>query len=422
MPMVSLMVRKESCTALYPSSRSVSILQVSPSPYGCSMRAGIVYGVRYRTWLADEGYVSISLSISTICMLFCCSQKVNNTLLNANRYGHLATKAAEEENDLLNVFLFCGFCNRKSIAFTLVALALLVGVLGANASYAAGTRAGTSFTFRTLDDQADPTFNQLLGINDRGVIAGYFGSGLAGHPNKGYTLSPPYGQGNYTNENFPNSVQTQVTAINNIGTTAGFWIDANGNNFGFIKSFGRFTSYTNPNTDGGTVNQLLGINDEGIAVGFYTDANGINHAYKLNSHTGQFTAIVPPGGSNATAAGINDEGDVVGFLTLTNGTIAGFLLKGTTFTEFDFPNSTNTTALGVNVLDQIVGVYVDSAGKMHGFLLSTLLRQPHFQSIDDPNGVGTTTINGLNDKDDLVGFYVDSAGNTDGFLANRSRI
>src|SRR5579871_4509728 len=66
-------------------------------------------------------------------------------------------------------------------------------------------RAPVAYAFTTLDDQADPTFNQLLGINDHGVIAGYFGSGLSGHPNKGYTLVPPYGQGNYINENFPGS-------------------------------------------------------------------------------------------------------------------------------------------------------------------------------------------------------------------------
>jgi hypothetical protein len=49
----------------------------------------------------------------------------------------------------------------------------------------------TSYRFTTLDDRTDPTFNQLLGINDLGVIAGYFGSGATGHPNKGYTLRPP---------------------------------------------------------------------------------------------------------------------------------------------------------------------------------------------------------------------------------------
>jgi hypothetical protein len=53
--------------------------------------------------------------------------------------------------------------------------------------------ASASYAFRTLDDPADVTFNQLLGINNRGVIAGYFGSGAAGHPNKGYLLRPPYG-------------------------------------------------------------------------------------------------------------------------------------------------------------------------------------------------------------------------------------
>src|SRR5450631_3212559 len=60
-----------------------------------------------------------------------------------------------------------------------------------------------SSQFQTLNDKADVTFNQLLGINNNGVIAGYFGSGASGHPNKGYTLRPSYGQGNYTNENFP---------------------------------------------------------------------------------------------------------------------------------------------------------------------------------------------------------------------------
>jgi hypothetical protein len=50
------------------------------------------------------------------------------------------------------------------------------------------------------------TFNQDLGINNSGVIVGYFGSGAAGHPNQGYTVVPPYGQANFTSENFPGSV------------------------------------------------------------------------------------------------------------------------------------------------------------------------------------------------------------------------
>ena len=40
-----------------------------------------------------------------------------------------------------------------------------------------------------------------------------------------------------------------------------------------------------------------------------------------------------------------------------------------------------------------------------------------FESINDPDGVGSTTINGVNDRRTLVGFYTDSAGNTDGLVA-----
>src|SRR5579859_5526219 len=111
-----------------------------------------------------------------------------------------------------------------------------------------GCPAATSYTFTTLNDQADPTFNQLLGINSHNVIAGYFGSGTAGHPNKGYLLNPPYSQANYVNENFPSSQQTQVTGLNNKGDTAGFWVNTAGTNRGFVEWNGSFTSYTNPLT------------------------------------------------------------------------------------------------------------------------------------------------------------------------------
>ena len=67
----------------------------------------------------------------------------------------------------------------------------------------------------------------MLGINQHGVIAGYFGSGAMGHPNQGYLLTAPYGQGNYRSENWPESVQTQVTGLNDRGVTVGFWSTMN---------------------------------------------------------------------------------------------------------------------------------------------------------------------------------------------------
>jgi hypothetical protein len=63
----------------------------------------------------------------------------------------------------------------------------------------------------------------VLGVNDNGLIAGYFGSGAQGHPNMGYLLDGA----SYQDVNFPGSVQTQVTGLNNDGVTVGFYSGMN---------------------------------------------------------------------------------------------------------------------------------------------------------------------------------------------------
>lgn len=278
------------------------------------------------------------------------------------------------------------------------------------------SKASGSFTFVTLDDQSDPTFNQLLGVNDNSKIAGYFGSGALGHPNQGYTIKPSYGQSNYTNENFPGSMETQVTALNNHKDTAGFWVDSKNVNRGFVEWNGVFTSYRDPKTGKGTVNQVLGLNDSGIAVGFYTDAAGINHGFTLNQATGKFKAVTPPGGGSVVATAINDAGDIAGIIMTSSSQTNGFIEKNGQFSVLSFPGGSSTQPFGINKHDQMVGSYLDGGGVLHGFLLSDPLSHATWVSIDDPNGIGSTVINGLSDGGKMVGFYTDAAGNTDGML------
>jgi hypothetical protein len=76
-----------------------------------------------------------------------------------------------------------------------------------------------------------------------------------------------------------------------------------------------------------------------------------------------------------------------------------------------------TQALGLNDHGEVVGAYMDAGGLTHGFIFD----RGHFQSVDDPDGVGTTTINGINNRGEIVGFFVDGAGNTDGFVGFPSR-
>jgi hypothetical protein len=305
------------------------------------------------------------------------------------------------------------------------------------------------FKFQDITNANDPTFNQELGINNAGVIAGYFGSGAAGHPNKGYTVVRPYNtQLDFTNENFPGSVQTQVTGINNRGefgfdrdkrggfgfdrifrgTTVGFWSDMNNanmvnNNFGFVNvggQYGRFINVNNPNTgtiNGVKTNQLLGVNDRNIAVGFYVDTAGATHGYTYGIEANTFSANIddPNGVGATTAAAINDHDQIVGFYTDGNGVTHGFFESGVVFKTIDAANATATSLLGLNNFGEAVGFDIDTNGAMHGIICDVVTGACEQQ--DDPNGIGTTTFNGLNDRGQIVGFYVNGAGYTIGLLA-----
>jgi hypothetical protein len=287
-------------------------------------------------------------------------------------------------------------------------------------------------SFTTLNDAADPTFNQLLGINNQGTIAGYFGSGAQGHANKGYTLTPPYGQTSYHNENFLGSVQTQVTGINNEGVTVGFWADANNanmvnNNFGFVNQNGVFTDVVDPAgkakaAGGMTVEQLLGVNDQDKAVGFWTDAAGNNHGFTYDIKSKSFSEVDIGGFASTTTTAINNEGHIAGFVT-ANGNDISFIKEGNAIDWLNGPaGAVSVMALGINNEDQVVGTYTDAGGALHGFLFDE--QSKTYATIDDPNGVKGTTamtvLNGINDKGQVVGFYLDTAGNTDGMLVNVS--
>ena len=279
----------------------------------------------------------------------------------------------------------------------------------------------TSYTFFTYDNPSDPTFNQLLGINNSGLISGYFGSGAAGHPNQGYLFTPP---SSYASENFPNSVQTQVTGLNNIGTTVGFFSNTNMGvgldaNYGFADVNGTFYQVIDPNTPNVTVptNQLLGVNDQDIAVGFYVDAAGNSHGYTFNIKTFTYSQNVnAPFATSTTTAAINDKGVIAGFDTVT-GLTEGFIDKSGVFKQFFVPGAESTMLLGLNDEGIAVGDYVNGSGDTEGLVYNS--HNGKWFTLNAPLAVapGGTTLNGINENGDIVGFYVDKMGFTDGLLA-----
>ena len=328
------------------------------------------------------------------------------------------------------------------LAVTALASATLAATLGSAAwaapaaptAPAAHRAAAVSYRFETRNNDHDVTFNQLLGINNEGMIVGYFGSGAHGHPNKGDRLHAPYHQGDYANENFPGSRQTQVVGLNDVGVTVGFWSTQNkvsqvDNNFGFYAKHGHYHEVNFPasGVSDPPVDQLLGVNNSDVAVGFYTNAQGASRGYKYNIKTSRFSRVLLPGLHNLsasvslTATAINSAGSVAGFYSVSGGTTFGFLKTASGHTtKLAFPGASMTQPFGVNDLSEVVGAYTLGTGSSavtHGF---TWTRKHGFTTVDDPHGIGTTIINGVNDRGDLVGFYTDSAGNTDGMLAIRT--
>jgi hypothetical protein len=296
------------------------------------------------------------------------------------------------------------------------------GTIGSTA--AAGTTGWTwngdganRFAFRTLVSRADPKFTQLLGINDRGTIVGFFGSGAdPKHPNRGFRLQPPYRQTSFIPENFPRAVQTQAVGINNDATSAGFFVDRLGANHGYVRVHGHFRAVDFPGTTSRPAfNQLLGINRMGIAVGFFNDRANRSHAYAFNVRTGQFTLIkLPVKTASVVASGINDRGQVVGFFQLGRG-IRGFIWGPHLFAVLDLGNHTNTQALGINNFGVVVGSFVDLQGKTRGFVRANA----RLVRVVNVPGSTSTVVNGINNNGQIVGFFTDGAKNTFGFLAHR---
>jgi hypothetical protein len=297
-----------------------------------------------------------------------------------------------------------------------------------------------TYTFQTFNDPVDQPpppgfsgFTNLMGINDFGLIAGFYGSGAKGDPNQGFLLTPDHST--FIPEDFPGVPQTQLTGLNDTGIEVGYFYKTNrgtsiDSQFGFYESGGVFHEVNNPNTpkpsqaDPGVSpkveNQLMGVNDSNIAVGFYNDEDGHSHGYTYNINTGQFSAdILDPNGVSTVSAAISNSGEIAGFYTDKGGKIHGFLDNNGHFTTVNAPGAKETELLGINKFGIAVGLDVDSTG-MHGIVYNS--HTGKFTTLDDPNGIGTTTLNGINDLGQIVGFYVDSHGNTDGLLATPTHI
>jgi hypothetical protein len=129
---------------------------------------------------------------------------------------------------------------------------------------------GGTFTFINHPDETYGTY--LHGINDEGVIVGYYRTSSV-------WSAFSFVNGNYTIIAYPDSFSTKFAyGINNLDAIVGQYEDTRGFIHGYILSGGAYTPFYYPGSYADTTG-LNGINSTGLLVGWYYGTDSLNHAF-----------------------------------------------------------------------------------------------------------------------------------------------
>ena len=207
---------------------------------------------------------------------------------------------------------------------------------------------------------------------------------------------------------FPNSVATVATGINDLGQIVGVYIDQTDNVHGFIYERGRYTQLDYP---GAIETDLNGINNWRQISGYYLDTAGLPHGFVY--FLGKFFPVNFPGAIDTAAIGINSHGDVVGGYDDASAT-HGFVFQNARFRTVDAPFGSQTQVLSINNFGNMAGyTWSDPNGQFGGFILD----RSGFRRFDFPAALDTFP-NAINDDGDHGGTFYEYDifyGTVDGF-------
>jgi len=288
-----------------------------------------------------------------------------------------------------------------------------------------------SYSFQTFDDPyaiIDPGYEGTVpqGINDNGVVAGYYlgtynGTYPAGHNGFMRAVNGTFTNGYDAYSPCNGSGFTYAYGINNNLYISGYCLGSSlGFHYGLILNANTevFTTIDNPNaslTLAGDGTTGTGINDNGLVTGYYTDVNHAAHGFIRSADGLTYTTIDYPSASGTNAYGINNSGQVTGTCVYGAGN-HGFVRSadGTQYTSFDVFNAPlgETNAQGVNDIGQVAGWYYGDDSHYHGFVRCADGSQ---LTIDYPSATVTEAF-GINNTDQVTGLYTDSLGEH-GFIA-----
>ncbi len=233
------------------------------------------------------------------------------------------------------------------------------------------------------------------GINDSGVITGDY---FVGRQSRGFVRAS---DGTITTFDPPGSTDTFPKAINESGVITGYFLDGSFQRRGFVRaSDGTITTFDPP---GSLFTQATGINDSGVITGYYNGGGRVRGFVRASD--GTITTFEPPGSLDTSATGINDSGVITGYF-LDGGQFRGFVRASDgTITTFEPPGSLVTFPRAITESGVITGDYNDG-GRVRGFVRASDGTITTF----DPPGSTSTIPRAINDSGVITGDYSDGTG------------
>jgi hypothetical protein len=261
-------------------------------------------------------------------------------------------------------------------------------------------------------------------INPIGETAGYTldadSDAFIGDPDGGVTAFSPKG----TTKQFG----AFAAAIDARGNAAGYFTDMSFIVHGFLRNHrGRIVAFDAPG-GGGASHQgtfVSGLTPTGIAAGSIVDAQNVFHGF-LRAKDGGFTGVDIDGAGTGNYQGtrvmcVSTKGTVGGYYKTADNAQHGFVRDSAgNVATFDGPGAVQTVVESVDGKGTAAGVYIDGNGVGHGFSRDA---KGHLTTIDAPdagtaNGQGTFAM-AIGDSGEIAGYYFDAAGKQHGFFRSK---
>ena len=218
-----------------------------------------------------------------------------------------------------------------------------------------------------------------LGINPQGAVVGYGPDGnfvvhsyvcVAGcNSPDTFTVFNAPGAGTTNNGPscfLPDTCQgTYAFSINAFGVIAGFYVDSDNVNHGFVIAppYRTFTTLNEPNAGTGSGQGTIAgnINLGGEIAGYYIDASGLSHGFVTAPPYRTFTSFDPTGSVStltAVASALNLEGAVTGVYFDASGGLHGYVRAANgTITEYNVRGAGTASGQGTDASGGIEAVY-----------------------------------------------------------------